>query len=162
MFNFKLFRIVIRDIMFLPEWSYATKPVNVTDGNRTNDKTVLKTQVRESLSNILVTHIDFRPPVLDHAELNPVVDKNIEKIPESCIEEFSLYVSTWKGWSGPLPSNNNKVTWEQVERDNIIDGFVTCTPSNRAAAENLEGLYDNGTNSSTEVPPIQIPQSYRY
>ncbi|CAF1231815.1 unnamed protein product [Rotaria sp. Silwood1] len=158
--------ILIRDIIFFPQWSYATKKPNTINQTLTNDKPIQKTHIRESLSNILLTHIDFRHPILHHKILNSTKDEEtIEKVPEPCIEEFNLYVSTWQGWRGPLPSKDNKITWEQVERENTIYGTVTCTPSIKEYTKNFEDLYENetnGTNNSTIVPPVYVPESYSY
>jgi hypothetical protein len=142
---------------FFSRWSYATKDTNI-------NKVEVKTHVRESLSNILLTHIDFQRPTLDYKRYHNLTkdDETIEKVPESCIEEFNLYVSTWKGWQGVLPSKDNKVTWEQVERDNTIQGTVSCTHVANESIENLQDFYDNETNSSSPVPPIPIAESFRY
>jgi hypothetical protein len=149
--------------MFFSQWSYASKKANVINQTSINSESKPKTHVRESLSNILVTHFDFRRPILDHEILNSTKDnETIERIPESCIEEFNLYVSTWKGWQGPLPSKDNKITWEQIEHHNTRQGTVTCTRSIKASTENLQTFYDNETNSSTTLPPIIIAESFSY
>ncbi|CAF3971477.1 unnamed protein product [Adineta steineri] len=140
----------VRDILFFPQWTYAGKKVTVPN----------KTTVPESLSNILLTHIDFRRPILDNKRLNKrKEDETIGKIPASCIEEFNLYVSTWKGWHGSLPSKDNKITWEQVEQNNTIRGIVSCTQYGK---EITEYSYDNETNSSTTVPTIIFAESFSY
>ncbi|CAF2540699.1 unnamed protein product [Rotaria sp. Silwood2] len=158
--------ILIRNIIYFPQWSYATIKTNTVNQSLTSDKTLRKTHSRESLSNILLTHIDFRHPILHHKILNSTKDdETIDKVPEACIEEFNLYVSTWKGWRGPLPSKDNKITWEQVERDNTIYGTVNCTPSVKEYIDNFDDLYENETNdmnSSTVVPPLYVPESYSY
>jgi hypothetical protein len=149
--------------MFFPQWSFAAKKTNIINQNSTNDEVKPKTHVRESLSNILSTHIDFRRPILYHEVLNSTKDdENIERVPEACIEEFNLYVSTWKGWQGLFPSKDNKITWEQVERVNTIQGTVSCTHCAKESIENFENFYDNETNSSATIPPILIAESFSY
>ncbi|CAF1990161.1 unnamed protein product [Rotaria magnacalcarata] len=158
--------IIIRDIMFFPQWSYATKKVNNINQTVIVEKPIRKNHTRESLSNILLTHIDFRHPTLHHKVLNTTKDdETIEKIPEACIEEFNLYVSTWKGWQGPLPSKDNRISWEQVEKENTIYGIVNCTLSVKESPENSDDSYENTTNSTngaTVVPPVSAPESYSY
>jgi hypothetical protein len=148
--------------MFFPPWSSEAKKSNNANQNSSNDKPLFKTHVRESLSNVLLTYIDFRRPMLGHKVLNSTKeDEAIEKIPESCIEEFNLYVSTWKGWQGPLPGKDNKITWEQVERENTIQGTVSCSHIIKESTNHFDDLYGNETNSSTTEPPIIIAESFR-
>ncbi|CAF4519942.1 unnamed protein product [Rotaria sp. Silwood1] len=161
--------ILVRDIVYWPQWTYAAKKANIANQNSTVDEPPPKTHVRESLSNILLTHIDFRRPILEHKGFNITKDDDtIEKIPESCIEEFNLYVSTWKGWQGPLPSSDNSITWEQVERENSVYGTISCTPVRNETQENLDDLYgnqSNGTNFSTTIPttpPLPTAESFSY
>lgn len=152
--------------MLFPEWSYATKKSNNMNQNTTAEKPIRKTHIRESLSNILLTHIDFRHPTLFHKILNSTKeDETIEKIPEPCIEEFNLYLSTWKGWQGALPSKDNRITWEQVEKENTIYGTVNCTLSSKDSSDSSEEPDEeitNTTNSSSAIPPILTSESYRY
>jgi hypothetical protein len=159
----------VRDIIYWPQWTYAAKKANVINQNLTVEKPEPRTHVRESLSNILLTHIDFRRPTLDYKRPNVTkVDETIERVPESCIEEFNLYVSTWKGWQGPLPTKDNGVTWEQVERENSIQSTISCTHVVDETLENFDDPYgnnSNGTNFSTTVPtppPLPTAESFRY
>lgn len=115
----------------------------------------------ESLSNILLTHIDFRRPTLDYKRENVTKDDDtIDLVPQSCIEEFNLYVSTWKGWQGPLPSKDNSITWEQVERENSVFSTVSCTHVAKETAEPVDDFYgnhSNGTNFTTRAPTPPPP-----
>ncbi|CAF2650391.1 unnamed protein product [Rotaria sp. Silwood2] len=161
--------ILVRDITFWPQWTYAAKKANIANQNATANEPPPKTHVRESLSNILLTHIDFRRPILDHKGHNVTKnDDSIERIPESCIEEFNLYVSTWKGWQGPLPSPDNSITWEQVERENSVYGTASCTHGAKETSENSDDLYGNqtnGTNFSTTIPtppPLPTAETFSY
>ncbi len=161
---FLYFRSLVHDIMLVPQWSYAAKKSDSLNQNATVNEPKAKTYIRESLSNILSSHIDFRRPILDHKILNSTKDDDmIERVPESCIEEFNLYVSTWKGWQGALPSKDNRITWEQVEQENTIQGTVSCTHDvAKHGAKPSEDFYDNETNSSTTMPPISIAESFSY
>jgi hypothetical protein len=144
--------------MLFPRWSYASK-----NSNSTEIESKPPTHIRESLSNILLSHIDFRRPILDHKILNTTKDDDvIERTPESCIEEFNLYVSTWKGWQGPLPSRDNRITWEQIERENTIQSTVSCTRMIKQPTKTFDDFYDNETNTSTTPPPILIAESFSY
>lgn len=146
--------------MVWPQWTYAAKKANVANQNTTVEEPPPKTHIRESLSNILLTHIDFRRPILDYKGHNATKDDDtIERVPESCIEEFNLYVSTWKGWVGPLPSSDNSVTWEQVERENSVYGTISCThvPKEPDIIDDPYGNFSNGTNFSTTIPPSPTP-----
>ncbi len=161
-------RILVRDIIVWPQWTFAAKKANVANQNSTDDKPPPKTHVRESLSNILLTHIDFRRPTLDYKRTNVTKDDDtIERVPESCIEEFNLYVSTWKGWQGPLPGKDNSITWEQVERENSVHSTISCTHIVKETQENFDDLYgnnSNGTNFSTTIPtppPSLTAESFR-
>ena len=161
-------RILVRDIMYWPQWTFAAKKANVINQNLTADTPVVKTHVRESLSNILLTYIDFRRPNLDYRRTNSTkVDETIEKVPESCIEEFNLYVSTWKGWQGPLPSKDNSITWDQVERDNTIFSTISCTHVPKEPIESFDDLDGNSSNSSNDSttiptpPPLPTAESFR-
>jgi hypothetical protein len=154
--------------MYWPQWTYAAKKANVANQNATADKPEAKTHIRESLSNILLTYIDFRRPTLDYKRHNKTKDDDsIERVPESCIEEFNLYVSTWKGWQGPLPSKDNTGAWEQVERENSVYSTISCTHIVKESTENLDDLYGNetnGTNFSTTIPtppPLPTAESFR-
>ncbi len=52
----------------------------------------------EKVLVIFSSHILFRRPTLDRKVLESTKDDgSIEKVPESCIEKFNLYVSTWEG-----------------------------------------------------------------
>ncbi|UJR10091.1 hypothetical protein I4U23_014313 [Adineta vaga] len=151
---------LVRDILVFPQWTYASRKSNHNNQNFTFETPLPRTHVRESLSNVLLTHIDFRRPILDHRELNSSrEDESIGRIPSSCIEEFNLYVSTWKGWEGALPSKDNKVKWEEVERANTVHGSVSCT---QYAKETIDDSNENGTNSSTVEPTIIFSESFSY
>ncbi|CAF3365398.1 unnamed protein product [Rotaria socialis] len=160
---------LVRDIVIWPQWTYAAKKANLANINTTVEAPPQKTHIRESLSNILLTYIDFRRPILDYKGYHngSKDDDSIERVPESCIEEFNLYVSTWKGWLGPLPSTDNSVTWEQVERDNSVHGTISCTHVVKET-ENFDDFYgnnSNGTNYSTTIPPSPTPpvaESFSY
>lgn len=161
-------RVLVRDILFWPQWTYAAKKANVANQNLTVESPPPQTHVRESLSNILLTHIDFRRPTLDYKRMNNTKDDEaIEKVPESCIEEFNLYVSTWKGWQGPLPSKDNSIGWEQVERENTVHSTISCTHVVKEPTEEFDDPYgnsSNGTNFSTTVPtppPLPTAESFR-
>ena len=166
MFSFDLFvfsRILVRDLVYIPLWSSASKSGDHSEENSTLDAAVLPTHTRESLSNILLTHIDFRRPILDSKRYNTSRhDETIEKVPESCIEEFYLYVSTWKGWHGPLPGKDNRVTWEQVERANVVEGVASCTHLVQNFHEDIEDELENSTNTTTSRPTESIAESFRY
>jgi hypothetical protein len=162
------FRFIVRDIIFWPQWSYAAKKANVGNQNLTDDKPPAKTHVQESLSNILLTHIDFRRPTLDYKQTNISKDDDtIGRAPLSCIEEFNLYVSTWKGWLGPLPSKDNTITWEQVERENSVQSTISCTHLVKETPVTFDDGYgndSNGTNFSTTIPtppPLPTAESFR-
>ena len=146
--------------MLFPSWSYAAKkssPLN-NQTSPTNDAAKVQMHTRESLSNILLTHIDFRRPILHHKISNATKEEEtIERVPETCIEEFNLYVSTWKGWQGAFPARDNRITWEEVERENTIQGTVSCT---QIATDSIDNFDENNeTNSSS---PIFISQSFAY
>jgi hypothetical protein len=154
--------------MYWPQWSYAAKKATVTNQNTTTDKPEIKAHVTESLSNILLTHIDFRRPTLDYKRHNKTKDDEaIEKSPESCIEEFNLYVSTWKGWQEPLPPKDDTQAWERVERENTVHSTISCTHLVKEPTENLDDIYGNetnGTNFSTTIPtppPLPTAESFR-
>ena len=91
----------------------------------------------------------------------------LERTPVSCIEEFNLYVSTWKGWQGPLPAKDNNAAWEQVERENWFQNVISCTHAAKKTPDIFDdfyGNYSNGTNFSTTIPtppPPPIAQSFR-
>lgn len=162
------FRILTRDILVWPQWTFAAKKANVPNQNDTTTKSYSKTHVLESLSNILLTHIDFRRPTLDYKRQNNTkVDETIELVPSSCIEEFDLYVSTWKGWQGPLPGKDNSITWEQVEQENSVVGSVSCTHVTKEPTVNFDDLYgnsSNNTNWTTTIPtppPLPTAESFR-
>jgi hypothetical protein len=147
----------------MPSWSFASKNSDQEGENSTAESDPLPTHTRESLSNILLTHIDFRRPILDSKRYNSTKhDENIEKVPESCIEEFYLYVSTWKGWQGPLPGKDNRLTWEQVERANTVDGTVSCTHIVQDSDDDIEeDELENNTNTSTSGSQESIAESFR-
>ncbi len=157
------FRVLVRDIIVWPQWTFAAKKANVVNQNSTPAKPPPKDHIRESLSNILLTYIDFRRPTLDYKRENVTKDDDtIERTPLSCIEEFNLYVSTWKGWQGPLPSKDNSIAWEQVERENTVQSTISCTHiAKEQPSESFDDLYgnnSNGTNFSTTVPtPPPVP-----
>ena len=152
------FRSVVRDVIFFPQWIYAAKSSNTINQTSIITEAKPKTHIRESLSNILLTHIDFRRPILHHKISNLTKDEEtIERTPETCIEEFNLYVSTWKGWQGVFPAKDNRITWEEVERENTIQGTVSC-----AYADNLEDFYDNETNNSDTTSATPIAESFSY
>ena len=141
--------------MFWPRWSYAANKVNIANQNSTIDEPEPKTHILESLSNILVTHIDFRRPILNYDEHNTTHDDTVDRVPESCIEEFNLFVSTWKGWQGPLPSIDDKIEWEKVERENSVYGRISCKREIKTNSENFDDSYgniSNETNFSTIIP----------
>ncbi|UJR35966.1 hypothetical protein I4U23_028707 [Adineta vaga] len=161
--------ILVRDIIYWPQWTYAAKKPNVANQNATVPKRVPETHTLESLSNILLTHIDFRRPVLDYKQTNmSKEDDTLERTPVSCIEEFNLYLSTWKGWQGPLPSKDNQAAWEQVERENSLQNTISCTHIAKETPEIVDDFYgntSNGTNFSTTIPtppPPPIAESFSY
>ena len=155
-------RALARDILVLPRWSFASKKAHAANQSLTMDNIEPKLSVRESLSNILLTHIDFRRPILDSKRYNSSNDDDtIERVPESCIEDFNLYVSTWKGWQGPLPSKDNRITWEQVESSNTQHGTVSCTEVLPEPTEDLDDSFGNATNGSTTTPPVPLSESFR-
>ncbi len=163
-----IFRILVRDITIWPQWTFAAKKANVVNQNASITKPLPETHVLESLSNILLTHIDFRRPTLDYKRENTTKDDDtIERVPQSCIEEFNLYVSTWKGWQGPLPSKENSISWEQVERENSVFGTISCTHIVKETIETVDDFYgnnSNGTNFSTTIPtppPLPTAESFR-
>jgi hypothetical protein len=51
-YQFYYYRILVRDITFFPQWSYAAKKANGINQNSTNDESKPKTHIREGLSNI--------------------------------------------------------------------------------------------------------------
>ena len=159
--RFSFSRSLTRDILFFPSWSNAAKKSNLLNQTSTFNESKLPNYIRESLSNILLTHVDFRRPMLHHKNSNiSKDDETIERKPESCIEEFNLYVSTWKGWQGALPSKENRITWEQVERENTIQGTVSCT---HLVKDSNEMFYENETNSSQTIPPpIFVAEPFSY
>lgn len=163
-----LSRILVRDILVWPQWTFAAKKANPPNQNGTITKSYSKTHVLESLSNILLTHIDFRRPTLDYRRQNNTKqDETIELVPQSCIEEFHLYVSTWKGWQGPLPSKDNSITWEQVEQENSVSDTISCTHVAKESTVDLDdpyGNYSNSTNWTTTIPtppPLPTAESFR-
>lgn len=152
----------MRDFIYMPSWSSASQDGDHTKENSTKETPPLPTHTRESLSNILLTHIDFRRPILDSKRYNTTRhDETIEKVPESCIEEFYLYVSTWKGWQGPLPGKDNRLTWEQVERANTVDGTSSCTHIVQTSDDDMEAEGEDNTNTSTSRPMESIAESFR-
>ena len=156
--------MLIRETIFFPHWSFGEKKLNANNQNLSMNESKLETHIRESLSNILPSHIDFRRPILHHNVLNATKDdETIERVPESCIEEFNLYVSTWKGWQGALPSKDNRITWEQIEQENTVQASVSCTHLIKDTTQNFDDLDDdNQTNSSTTNPPILVAESFSY
>ncbi|CAF1134734.1 unnamed protein product [Adineta steineri] len=161
--------VLVRDIVYWPQWSYAAKKANVANQNITTPKPLKETFTRESLSNILLTYIDFRRPAVDYKRTNITKDDDtIDRTPVSCIEEFNLYVSTWKGWQGPLPSKDNSITWEQVERENSVQSTISCTHVAKDIPEEFDDFYgnnSNGTNFSTTIPtppPLPTAESFGY
>ncbi|CAF0831187.1 unnamed protein product [Adineta ricciae] len=161
--------VLVRDIIYWPQWTYAAKKVNAANQNSTGPKRPPATHTLESLSNILLTHIDFRRPVLDAKQANMSIDNDtLERTPVSCIEEFNLYVSTWKGWQGPLPAKDNNAAWEQVERENSFQNVISCTHAAKETPDIFDdfyGNYSNGTNFSTTIPtppPPPIAESFSY
>ena len=168
MFSLLFIRVLVRDLVYWPQWTYAAKKANIANQNLTAEKAEPKTHVLESLSNILLTHIDFRRPTLDYKRTNNTKDEEtIERVPESCIEEFNLYVSTWKGWQGALPSKDNSISWEQVERENTVHNTISCTHVIKEVENEFDDLYgnnSNGTNFSTTIPtppPLPTAESFR-
>ena len=161
---------MIRDLIYVPHWSFAEKrSLTNNSQNLSSDEVKPPTHIRESLSNILPTHFDFRRPILHHKITNTSKDDDtIDRVPESCIEEFNLYVSTWKGWQGPIPSKDDHLRWEKVNKENTIDGTVSCTheipnlqrtPNEFSDDEN----FNTSTNGSTTTPPpILIAESFSY
>ena len=147
----------MHDILVFPRWTYASRKSHKSQ-NLTLEPEKPPTHTRESLSNVLLTHIDFRRPILDHREINGTKeDDSVGRIPLSCIEEFNLYVSTWKGWEGPLPSKDNRLTWEEIERANTVHGAVDCTVYSR---ETVVSVNENGTNSSTVESRLSFYESF--
>jgi hypothetical protein len=155
--------MLVRDLIYVPSWSYASKSNYTSEQNSTLDKSEPPTHIRESLSNILLTYIDFRRPILDSKHFNTTKDdETINKVPEACIEEFYLYVSTWKGWQGELPTGSNSIKWEEVEENNTIHGAVSCTHSIEPSIDINDDLSDNRTNvSTTAAPPVSIAESFK-
>lgn len=164
----RLYRILVRDILVWPQWTIEAKKPTPPNQNGTITKSYSKTHVLESLSNILLTYIDFRRPTLDYRRQNNTKqDETIELVPQSCIEEFDLYVSTWKGWQGPLPSKDNSITWEQVEQENSASGTISCTHVTKEPIVDLDDPYgnnSNNTNWTTTIPtppPLPTAESFR-
>lgn len=156
--------MLTRDLCHFTIWIREVRSSN-SDGNKTaSNQTNLPNYVRESLSNVLLTYIDFRPPILDSRRLNSSKpDESINKVPESCIEEFNLYVSTWKGWQGPFPSKYNRVTWQDVEKENTVDGTVTCKHVSPTFQDKIHNWTDENSNTSTTIPPPDIiSESFRF
>ncbi|CAF0788878.1 unnamed protein product [Adineta ricciae] len=150
---------LVHDILVFPRWTYASRKSH-NNQNLTLEPEKPPTHTRESLSNVLLTHIDFRRPILDHREINGTKeDESVGRIPLSCIEEFNLYVSTWKGWEGPLPSKDNRLTWEEIERANTVHGAVDCAVYLR---ETVVSVNENGTNSSTVESRLNFYESFGY
>lgn len=147
-------------MMLFPSWSSAAKKSSpmTNQTSSTTDATKVQMHNRESLSNILLTYIDFRRPILHHKISNVTKEEEtIERVPETCIEEFNLYVSTWKGWQGAFPGKDNRITWDEVERENTVQGTVTCT---EFASDSIDEFDENNeTNSSI---PIFTSQPFTY
>lgn len=158
-----VFRSLVGDVMLFPSWtSAAKKSVSTTNANSTTNEPKVQMYTRESLSNILSTHIDFRRPILHHKTSNGTKeDETIERTPETCIEEFNLYVSTWKGWLGAFPAQDNRITWEEVERENTIQGTVTCTRTTRDSTDTFNE-FDDDNNETNSSLPIYTSQPFVY
>ena len=151
--------------MLFPSWTFAAKKSgSISNSNSTSTEPKIQTYTRESLSNILPTHIDFRRPILHHKMSNGTKDdETIERTPETCIEEFNLYVSTWKGWQGEFPARTNRITWEEVERENTIQGIVSCIHSTRDLSENFNEFNNDEDNNDTNSSiPIVTSQPFVY
>lgn len=162
-------RVLVRDIVYWPQWTFAAKKANTAGQNSTINKRPNETHTFESLSNILLTHIDFRRPSLDYRRTNVSKDdETLDRTPVSCIEEFNLYVSTWKGWLGPLPSKDNSITWEQVERENTLQNSISCTHVVKPKPESVydpHGNYTDEMNYTTTIPtppPPPAAESFSY
>ena len=156
------FRSTFHDIVSFPWRIFAS---DFAEQTSTSEKIKVSTTIRESLSNILLTFIDFRSPILDSKRYNRTRDdETIERVPESCIEEFNLYVSTWKGWQGEFPSKTNQIRWDDVERENTIQSSVTCTHTPSVSSSNSfdDSSMENQSNFSSTTPPIPIAESFSY
>ncbi|CAF1603550.1 unnamed protein product, partial [Didymodactylos carnosus] len=145
--------------LFLVHWpNYSLGTEQDTQDNTlttTNTPPAEESYVKESLSNILLDHIDFRRPIVDYKNLNySKEDDAVDKIPESCIEKFRLWVSTWKGWEGELPSKENGITWEEVEKANTKTGWVKCTEVSQEpilSSINIENASNSTTNETSNI-----------
>ena len=81
---------MIRDLIYVPHWSFAEKrSLTNNSQNLSSDEVKPPTHIRESLSNILPTHFDFRRPILHHKITNTSKDDDtIDRVLKNLISMF--------------------------------------------------------------------------
>jgi len=67
-----------------------------------------------------------------------------------------------------LPSKDNSITWEQVERENSVTGTISCTHVSKESEDTIDDPYgnaSNATNFTTAIPtpsPLPTAESFSY